>query len=156
MKQLYKAMADAGAPFGNMVLFCGSEQKQRITSLYEKQLSYNASAPRTLGGMNIQMLENNFFSMGITYDIFMPADTILIADVSACAPVFQDVPGKGTLFLEDLAKEGAFERKQIYGKIGLDHGPAFFHGTIMGLKYAGTTTESGTPTETQQKSASKA
>lgn len=137
MKQLYKAMADAGAPFGNMVLFCGSEQKQRITTLYEKQVGYNTPATRTVGGMNIQKLETDFFEMGVCYNPFMPADSLLIADVSACAPVFQDVPGKGTLFLEDLAKTGAAERKQLYGEIGLDHGPAFLHGTITGLKVSG-------------------
>ena len=49
------------------------------------------------------------------------------------APVFQDVPGKGVLFLEDLAKTGAADRKQIYGEIGLAHGPAFLHATITGL-----------------------
>lgn len=134
LKQLFKAMADAGAPFGNMVLFCGSEQKQRITSLYESQVGYNTPATRAVGGMNIQKLETDFFEMGIVYDPFVPADSILLADVSVCAPVFQDVPGKGTLFLEDLAKEGASERKQLYGEIGLDHGPAFLHGSITGLK----------------------
>jgi hypothetical protein len=133
LKQLFKAMADAGAPFGNMVLFCGSAQKQRITSLYEKQVGYNTPATRTVGGMNVQKLETDFFDMGVCYDPFMANDAILIADVSACAPVFQDVPGKGVLFLEDLAKTGASERKQIYGEIGLAHGPAFLHGSITGL-----------------------
>jgi hypothetical protein len=83
--------------------------------------------------MNVQKLETDFFEMGICYDPFMPSDAILVADVSACAPVFQDVPGKGVLFLEDLAKVGASERKQIYGEIGLAHGPAFLHGSITGL-----------------------
>lgn len=133
LKQLFKAMADAGANFGNMVLFCGSTQKQRITSLYEKQIGYNTPQSREVGGMNVQKLENDFFEMGIIYDPFMPADSILIADVAACAPVFQDVPGKGVLFLEDLAKTGAAEKKQIYGEIGLAHGPAFLHGSITGL-----------------------
>lgn len=137
LKQLFKAMADAGAFFGNMVLFCGSDQKQRITSLYEKQLSYNAPAPRNVGGMNIQKLETDFFEMGICYNPFMKPGTIGLFDVSMCAPVFQDVPGKGTLFLEDLAKVGASDRKQIYGEIGLDHGPAFMHGTITNLKDSG-------------------
>ncbi|MDO4668702.1 MAG: DUF5309 family protein [Butyricicoccus pullicaecorum] len=134
LKQLFKKMADAGALFGNMVLFCGSEQKQRITELYEKQLGYNTPAVRNVGGMNITKLETDFFEMGVAYNPFVPHDRILIADVSACAPVFQDVPGKGTLFLEDLAKTGAAENKQIYGEIGLDHGPAFLHGSITGLK----------------------
>lgn len=137
LKQLFKAMADAGAMFGNMVLFCGSDQKQRITALYEKQLGYNTPASRNIGGMNITELETDFFKMGVAYNPFVPNDRILIADVSACAPVFQDVPGKGTLFLEDLAKTGAAEKKQIYGEIGLDHGPAFLHGSITGLDYTG-------------------
>lgn len=137
MKQLFKSMADAGAMFGNMVLFCGSEQKQRITALYEKQLGYNTPASRNIGGQNITELETDFFKMGIVYNPFVPNDRILITDVSACAPVFQDVPGKGTLFLEDLAKTGAAEKKQIYGEIGLDHGPAFLHGSITGLKSGG-------------------
>lgn len=137
LKQLFKAMADAGAMFGNMVLFCGADQKQRITTLYEKQLGYNTPASRNVGGMNITELETDFFKMGIAYNPFVPNDRILIADIAGCAPVFQDVPGKGTLFLEDLAKTGAAEQKQIYGEIGLDHGPAFLHGSITGLDYTG-------------------
>ena len=133
LKALYKAMADAGASFGNMVLFCNSFQKQAITALYENQLGYNTPASRSVGGMNITEIENDFFKMGICYDPFMPVDQILIADISAMAPVFQDVPGKGVLFLEDLAKTGAADKKQIYGEIGLAHGPAFLHASITGL-----------------------
>ena len=133
LRNIYKAMADAGAPFSNMVAFCNSYQKQAITQLYESQVGYNAPARRTLGGMSIREIENDFFSMGIVYDPFMPADTILIADVAFLSPVFQEVPGKGVLFLEDISKLGAADRKQIYGQLGLAHGPAFLHGTITGL-----------------------
>ncbi len=134
LRALYKAMADAGAPFGNMRLYCGSYQKQLLTKLYESQLGYNTPAARNTGGMNITRVETDFFAMDIVYDPFVPADKILVADIAGCAPVFQDVPGKGLLFLEDLAKTGASERKQLYGEIGLDHGPAFLHGTITGLE----------------------
>lgn len=133
LKALYKQMADAGASFGNMVLFCNSFQKQAITTLYEKQLGYNTPASRSAGGMNITEIENDFFKMGICYDPFMPANSILVADISVMAPVFQEVPNKGVLFLEDLAKTGAADRKQIYGEIGLAHGPSFLHATITGL-----------------------
>lgn len=139
LKQLFRAMSEAGAAFGSMVLFCGADQKQRITTLYEKQLGYNTPAPRNVAGMNITRIETDFFELGIAYDPHVPSDRLLVADVSVCAPVFQDVPGKGTLFLEDLAKTGAAEKKQIYGQIGLDHGPAFLHGSITGLDYTGRT-----------------
>ena len=162
LKALYLEMANNGAYFDNMVLLCGAYQKQAITSLYEKQLSYNTPASRNVGGMSITELETDFFKMGIVWDRFVPEGTILIADVSHCAPVFQAVPGKGVLFEEPLAKTGASDRVQLYGQIGLAHGPAFLHGVITGLKTgkvapavppAETDPEQGT--EQQEKAAAK-
>lgn len=133
IKELMLQMADNGAYFNNMILFAGAKQKQAITSLYEKQLGYNQGAARNVGGMNVTEIETDFCKLGIVWDRFMPDDSILIADVAHIAPVFQAVPGKGVLFEEELAKVGASDRIQIYGQIGLAHGPAFLHGSITGL-----------------------
>ena len=133
IKALMLEMADNGAYFNNMVLFAGAKQKQKITDLYEKQLGYNQGAPRNIGGMNITEIETDFCKLGIVWDRFMPDDSILIADVAHIAPVFQEVEGKGVLFEEELAKIGASDRIQIYGQIGLAHGPAFLHGAITNL-----------------------
>ena len=94
--------------------------------------------PTTLniGGMNITEIETDFFKMGVVWDRFMPNDSILIADMAHIAPVFLAVPERGVLFEEDLGKNGASDRSQIYGQIGLAHGPAFLHGAITGLKTA--------------------
>lgn len=133
LKALMLEMANNGAYFNNMVLFCGAKQKQVITGLYEKQIGYNQAASRNVGGMNVTELETDFCKLGIIWDRFMPDDSLLIADVAHIAPVFQAVPGKGVLFEEELAKVGASERIQIYGQIGLAHGPAFLHGSITNL-----------------------
>lgn len=133
LRTLYKMMADNGAQFNTMRLYCNSFQKQRITNLYESQLGYNKGANRNEGGMNITRIETDFFFMDVVYNPFVPVDKILIADIAACAPVFQEVPDKGVLFLEPLAKTGAADREQLYGEIGLDHGPAFLHASITGL-----------------------
>lgn len=53
----------------------------------------------------------------------MPTGTAVLFDPSIMAPVHQMVPGKGNFFLEQLAKTGAGETYQIFGQIGLDHGP---------------------------------
>ena len=137
LDQLFREMADNGAYFGNMVLFCGAYQKQVITELYAKQFGANMHTSQKIGGMNITRIETDFFKMGVVWDRFMPNDSILVADVAHAAPVFQVVPGKGVLFEEQLAKIGASDRVQIYGQIGLAHGPAFLHGAITGLKYDG-------------------
>ena len=136
LDQLFREMADNGAYFGNMVLLCGAYQKQTITELYAKQFNANMQTTQNVGGMNITQIETDFFKMGVVWDRFMPNDSILVADVAHVAPVFQAVPGKGVLFEEQLAKVGASDRVQIYGQIGLAHGPAFLHGAITNLKTA--------------------
>lgn len=136
LDQLFREMADAGAYFGKMVLFCGAYQKQMITNIYADQFKATMPTTQNVGGMNITEIETDFFKMGVVWDRFMPNDSILVADVAHIAPVFQAVPGKGVLFQEDLAKTGASDKIQIYGQIGLAHGPAFLHGAITGLKTA--------------------
>lgn len=131
MQALFKAMYDAGAIFSNMVIWVNSYQKQIITDIY----SY-APTDRNLGGTNIKQIETDFGNIGISLDRFMPQDTVLAAEMSVLAPVFQPVPGKGNFFYEELAKTGASEEGQIFGQFGLDHGPAFMHGSIAGLTTA--------------------
>lgn len=83
---------------------------------------------------------------------FIPEGTALVLNIPAIHPVEQPVPGKGNFFLEDLAKTGAGEKKQIFGQIGLDYGMEFLHGKITGIKTtfkkpAGRKVVTVTPTE---------
>lgn len=133
LKTLTRKMADNGATFGNTVLFANSYQKQAITEAFQKQLGFQLPPSRNVGGMAIHEFETDFCKLGIVWNRFMPADTILIADLAHIAPVFQVVPNKGVLFEEPLAKTGASDKIQIFGQLGLDHAPAFLHGCIYGL-----------------------
>lgn len=126
--QLLRTMAANGAVFMNPVLFCNAFQKQQLSDIY----GY-APADRNVGGVNIKVLETDFAQIGIIWAPNVPTDTILVADLSVCAPVFCPVPGKGVLFYEELSKTGASEKGQIYGQIGLDYGPEEYHGKITGL-----------------------
>lgn len=131
VNQLVKAMADNGAEFRNPVIFCNSFQKQKISEIF----GY-APESRTVGGVNIETILLDFCQVGVVYAPKVPAATLLIADVGVCAPVFLPVPGKGVLFYEELAKNGASEDGQIFGLVGLDYGPEEFHGKITGLATA--------------------
>lgn len=128
LNQLLQDMYNAGAVFSNLVLYTGAHQKVGISDVY----GY-APMDRNVGGVNIKQIETDFGNIGIVLDRFMPNDTILLAELSVMAPVFQPVPDKGNFFYEELAKSGASEDGQIFGQFGLDHGPAFMHGTITGL-----------------------
>ena len=64
---------------------------------------------------------------------FLPDGVALIYNPAVCGPVEQPVPGKGNFFREELAKDGASYKYQIFGQIGLDHGPEWYHAKITGL-----------------------
>lgn len=130
----FKAAYDAGADFTDMVLFCNSTVKQMLSVIYNDQKGVRLPESRTAGGFNLETIETDFGVMHIVIDRFMPADKLLGVDISCVRPVEQDVPGKGNFFLEPLAKTGAAEEYQIFGQIGLDHGPAWKHFQIKGIK----------------------
>ena len=136
LNQLFREMAENGATFNNIVLFCGAYQKQIISDIYASQTGANLPATRNVGGYNITEIETDFFKMGVCWNPFIKKDSILLADMAHIAPVFQPVPGKGNFFEEPLAKVGATDKIQIYGQIGLAHAPAFLHGAITGLTTA--------------------
>lgn len=126
--KILRDMYAAGAFFKNTVFVANAFQKQKISTIY----GY-APTDRNVGGLNIKTVETDFGTFGVVLDPFMPAATLGIFDMSVCYPVTQPIPGKGNLFYEELAKTGASEKGQIYGQIGLNHGPGFAHGTITGL-----------------------
>lgn len=64
---------------------------------------------------------------------FLPDGTALVVNTKVCGPVEQPTPNKGNFFLEELAKTGAGTKYQIFGQIGLDHGPEWYHAKITGL-----------------------
>lgn len=134
---LSKSLVDAlllemftnGAMFKNMAIFCNGFQKQKLSNIYGF-----APQDRNIAGLNVKQIETDFGTLAVMpAHRFMPAGTVLFSEMSVLAPVFQPVPGKGNLFYEELAKTGAAEEGQIFGQIGLDHGPSFCHGTITSL-----------------------
>lgn len=133
LQSLYQEMADNGAYFENMVMFVPAKLKQKISSIYASLPGGNLPASRNEGGINITDIETDFTKIGVVWNRFMPNGTILLCDIAYMAPVFLEVPGKGVFFVEELAKVGASEKRQLYGEVGLDHGPAFLHGSITGL-----------------------
>lgn len=131
LNDAFKSAFNAGATFTDMVILCGADIKQAITAAYADQLGYNLSANR--GGANIMQIETDFGLVSVVISRYVPAGTLLGVDVSCVRPVEQEVPGKGNFFRELLSKTGAAEEYQIFGQIGLDHGPMWKHFKITGI-----------------------
>ena len=128
IQTLLRAMFAAGAVFQNPICIVNAYQKQLLSSIY----GY-APTDRNVGGLNIKQIETDFGNLGVVLDAFQSTSVFLVADMSVVRPVSCPVPGKGNMFYEPLAKSGAAEIGQLYGQIGLDHGPYWMHGSITGL-----------------------
>ena len=134
LNNAYKAAFDAGADFTDMVLICNSTVKQFLSTIYSGQAGFNLPDSRSVGGVNLQTVETDFGVLRIMLNRFMPNNALLGVDVSCVRPVEQDVPDKGNFFREPLSKTGAAEEYQIFGQIGLDHGPSWKHFKITNIK----------------------
>ena len=133
LDSLYLELVQNGAAWDNMTMFVGATLKQQVTNIYADQFNAQMNTGDKKAGMNVVTIETDFGFINIALDVFVPNGSLLVADIAHIAPVFCPVPGKGVLFVEDLAKTGADNKKQLYGQIGLDHGMSFMHGAITNL-----------------------
>lgn len=139
--ELVREMATNGAQWSNPVMLVNAFQKQKISDVY----GY-APTDRNVGGLDIRQIETDFARIGVVYDPYMPTDTVLIADMSYCSPVFVPVrfspseqnfvtdmaAGSDVLYVPTAitsAKVGGF----FYAQIGIDYGAEEYHGKITGL-----------------------
>lgn len=116
-------------------LFCSSRQKRAITAAYADEYGKTDlfAGNRNLGGVSVQQLQTNFGILNVVIDRALPPDAIVVASVEQIAPVFLNIPEKGVLFEEELARTGAAKKSQIYGEIGLKYGNQLAHGQLRGL-----------------------
>lgn len=119
---------------GTAVIMCGGYQKRKLSDIY----GY-APSDRNVGGVNIKAIETDFGVLGVMLNRYLAAGTMLIISMEVLHPtyllVIDPLTGapKGVLFEEALAKTGSADNYQIYGEIGLDTGPEWFHGMIEDL-----------------------
>ena len=123
MDQLFKEMADNGAAFENLVIWCNSFNKKVISDIY----GYVPES-RTEGGANIQHIISDFCEADVMFDPQMPTNTILVADMNFISPVFSNAG----LIWEEYAKVGG-SRKGAYTAIaGIDYGLPQNFATLTG------------------------
>lgn len=113
------------------VAIVGPLQKRRLTTALITDAGYK-EVTRNVGGVNLSVIETDFGPLSIMMDRQMPVGTIALTSLEDCAPVMLEIPDKGFLFVEPLAKVGSAERSQIYGEIGLEYGNERKHAKITG------------------------
>lgn len=130
---LLQDMYTAGAPLNgeHTVLMASPADVLGLSKLYAADATMAApSRDRTIAGMAVRTVVSVFGTFGLMINRHMPAATILAVDLSVCYPVFLEIPNKGLLFTEELARTGASRTFQLYGEIGLEYGAETYHGVL--------------------------
>jgi hypothetical protein len=120
---------------GTATLFVPSGQKRRVSAAYADTYGKSdlLAGTRNVGGVDLNTIVTDFGVLNIAIDRALPADAIAVVSLEQVAPVFLNVPNKGVLFEEELAKTGSSDKTQIYGEIGLEYGNEAAHGVLRGL-----------------------
>lgn len=115
-------------------LIVNSAQRRAVTKAFASAYGQFHETSRTVGGVAVDTIITDFGTLNVMMDRHAPQDTITVASLEQCRPVFLNVPGKGVMFEEPLAKTGASDEVQLYGEIGLEYGNERAHAVMTGLK----------------------
>lgn len=130
---MVKKIYGANAPTSGLVLWCDAVTMFQVNADAVQNGLTVVPASREINGIALSSVVT---PLGVVYLYLgecLPAGTALLLNLDAIAPVYQPVPGKGNFFLEPLAKVGAGDKYQLFGQIGLDHGPEWYHGKFTGI-----------------------
>jgi hypothetical protein len=133
LAEMLRKVYESNAPTQNLVLWCDAITMFQINADAVNNGLTVIPASREINGIALSSVVT---PLGVVYLYLgecLPAGTALLLNLDVIAPVHQSVPGKGNFFLEPLAKTGAGEKYQLFGQMGLDHGPEWYHGKFTGI-----------------------
>ena len=128
-----KCIKDSNGDITNIVLGLDSTSRLQLNADAVANGLTIVESGRDINGIAVDKVLTPLGNVYLRDLHYLPKGTVALFDPFIMAPVEQLVPGKGNFFLEELAKTGAGTKKQIFGQIGLDHGPEWYSAKITNL-----------------------
>lgn len=128
-----KLIYDSQGSTNGLVLWVDPVAMFQLNADAEQNGNTIVPASRNVNGLNISSLITPLGEIGVYLGEFLPAGTVGIFNPDVISRVEQPVPNKGNFFMEELAKTGAGTKYQIFGQLGLDHGPEWMHAKVTGI-----------------------
>lgn len=126
----------ANGSLTNLVLWVDSNTMMQLNADAEQNGLTVVPASRNVNGIQLTVVLTALGPVGLYLGEFLPAGTALLINPAVIGRVEQPVPGKGNFFMEELAQIGAGTKYQIFGQLGLDHGPEWYHGKFTNINNA--------------------
>lgn len=128
-----KKVYEANAPQDGLVLWCDATTLFQVNADAVQNGLTVIPAAREINGIKLSSVVTPLGVVYLYLGEFLPKGTAFLLNLDVLAPVYQPVPGKGNFFLEQLSKTGAGEKYQLFGQIGFDHGPEWYHAKFTGI-----------------------
>lgn len=129
-----KSIYESNGEVNGLVLLCDPVTLMQINADAAANGLTVVEASREINGISLSSVITPLGVVYLRVGEYLPAGTALLLNINVMSPVFQPVPGKGNFFFEELARVGAGQRYQLFGQIGLDHGPEWYHAKFTGIK----------------------
>ena len=114
------------------LLVVNSVMKRWLTKVFITDKSLETRS-RSVGGANVQAIDTDFGPLGIMLNRYIPQGTVAAVSLDQCKMHFRNVPGKGVMFAEPVAKAGASNATQLYTSAGLEYGNEAAHAKNTGF-----------------------
>lgn len=128
-----KCIDDSNGDITNLVVGLDSTTRLQLNADAAANGLTIVGAGRDINGLALDKVLTPLGTVYLYTLKYLPTGTVVLFDPSVMGPVEQLVPKKGNFFLEELAKTGAGTKKQIFGQIGLDHGPEWYAAKITNI-----------------------
>lgn len=133
ISDLLKMIYESNAPIGGLVAWGDATTMYQIHADAQQNGLTIVTSDRAVNGIYLNRLLTPLGDVYLYLGEYLPAGTMFLLDLDVLAPVIQPVPEKGNFFLEELSRAGAGQKYQLFGQIGLDHGPEWYHGKLVNL-----------------------
>lgn len=132
--ELMAKIREANAPLTGLTLWLDAVSMFQLNADAEANGLTIVPASREVNGIKLSTVLTALGPVNLYLGEFLPAGSVGLFNLDVVSRVEQLVPEKGNFFLEELAKVGAGTKYQIFGQVGLDHGPEWYHGKITGIQ----------------------
>lgn len=133
VNDMLTAIYNGNAPTFGLTLWCDPISLNQINADAQQNGLTIVPAAREINGIALEKLVLPMGEVYLRLGECLPSGTAMLVNFDVISPVIQPVPGKGNFFLEPLAKVGAGQKYQLFGQIGLDHGPEWYHGKFTNI-----------------------
>jgi len=115
-------------PDDTWTIMCDTIQFNNVQAAYESKTT--PPYDREIAGLKLRQIYTRFGILNLVLEPDMPANYFAILNLGVAGIVGLPVPGKGILFEEALYKQGSSDETQIYGQLGIAHGPEYMHALV--------------------------